>query len=72
MCRSSDIYNQAKKLETNFKFENVKKVNKLKNGFSIETSAGRYQANKIIIASGTFARKLGLDEQKFIGKGISY
>lgn len=69
---SQKMFEQAKLCGTQFSFENVVSVKKLKTGFSIKTKNTTYNAKKIIIACGTVARKLGVDEEKFIGKGISY
>ncbi len=41
--------------------------------FKIKTNKTEYEAKKIIIATGTERKKLGLKEElKFLGKGISY
>lgn len=69
---AQQMYDQAKELGAQFVFGNVLKLKKLSNGFSIKTSTQTYQAKKVIIAVGNVARKLGLGEEKFIGKGISY
>ena len=69
---SQKIFEHAKQCGTNFVFGDVVKIKKLKTVFSIKTKTETYNAKKIIIASGTIARKLGLNEEKFIGKGISY
>lgn len=51
----------------------VIKLTKGKDGFRIDTLNDSFYAEKVIIASGTKTRKLGLDkENEFIGKGISY
>lgn len=50
--------------------ENVKKIIKK---FKIYTDKNQYQAKSIILALGTKTRKLGLkNEEKFLGKGLSY
>ncbi len=69
---SQQMFNQAKECGVDFRFDEVLKIKKTKSLFSIETKTEKYQAKKIIIASGTVHRKLGLNEEKFIGKGISY
>jgi len=54
-------------------YQKVEKIKKLKKDFSIKTGQGLFKAKKIIIASGNKVRKLGLpEENKFIGKGVSY
>lgn len=51
----------------------VQKLNKLKNGFSLKTKNGTIKSKKVIISSGNKVRKLNLqNEEKFIGKGVSY
>ncbi len=66
------MFEQAKDCGVQFVFGDVVKVSKIKLGFTIKTNTNTYQCKKLIIASGTVSRKLGLNEEKFIGKGISY
>ncbi len=67
---ATSLYNQAKELGADIKFEKVIKITKDKN---VETSKGTYNCKAIILATGAENRKLGLEnEEKFIGKGISY
>ena len=69
---ATKLYNQAKDLGAEIKFE---KVIEIKNGNikEVVTSKGTYQTKTIIIATGCNNRKLGIeDEDKLIGKGISY
>ena len=65
------MYEQAKSLGVEFKFE---KVNDIKNGKikKVITSKNIYVAKAIIIATGTTNRKLDLNEDKYIGHGVSY
>lgn len=67
-----NMFEQAKSSGAQFVFEAAKKVRKIKNGFSIKTSTQTYHAQKVIIAVGCAQKKLGLGEEKFVGKGISY
>ncbi len=66
------MFEHAKSFGTEFQFGTVEKIKKIKTGFSIKTKQGSYQANKIIVAVGTTPRRLGLNEEKFLGKGVSY
>lgn len=66
------MFEQAKECGVEFVFGEVVKVKNTKTGFSIKTKTETYFAKKVVIASGTKSRKLGLNEEKFIGKGISY
>ncbi len=67
------MHAQAESCGTTFIYESVKKLKKLKNGFSIQTTENRYLAGKIIIACGCKTRKLGLEnELQLTGRGISY
>ncbi|MEM4230529.1 MAG: FAD-dependent oxidoreductase [Candidatus Pacearchaeota archaeon] len=53
--------------------EKVIGVKKKNNFFEIKTENKKYETKKIIIATGTEKRKLGLkNEDKLLGKGISY
>lgn len=67
---SNNLFNQVKKLGVEVKFEEVLKINKDK---SIITNKNKYNAGAIIIATGSKNKTLNiLNEDKFLGKGISY
>lgn len=67
---SNNLFNQVKKLGVEVKFEEVLKINKDKN---IITNKNKYNAGAIIIATGSKNKTLNiLNEDKFLGKGISY
>ena len=69
---ATNIYNQAKELGADIKFE---KVINIEDGglFKVITTKRTYDTKSIIIATGCGIRKLGLDkEDEFFGKGISY
>ncbi len=54
-------------------YEEVVSVKQIKNGFSIKTKKNKYTSEKVIIACGCKARRLGLNnEDSLIGKGLSY
>ena len=64
------LYNQAKELGVEVKFETVIKIDKDKN---VETTKNKYQAKAIILATGSENKTLNVEnENKYIGKGISY
>jgi len=63
---------QVQNLGVKIKQEIVEDLKKGKN-FEIKTDKEIYYAKKIILATGSERKKLGLEnERKFIGKGISY
>ncbi len=67
------MFNQAKELGTEFKFENVEKIDDKGEYKEVKTSKDVYQAKAIILACGSKNKKLGLDnEDKLIGKGVAY
>lgn len=67
---SNNLFNQVKKLGVEVKFEEVLKISKDK---SIITNKSKYNAGAIIIATGSKNKTLNiLNEDKFLGKGISY
>ena len=67
---ATKLYNQAKELGVEIKFEKVTEINDKK---EVITNKGTYSAKAIIIATGCNNRKLGLsNEDLLIGKGISY
>ena len=66
------LYNQAKELGVEFKFE---KVIEVKNGKvkTVITTKNKYKCKAVILATGSDNRKLSLDnEDNLIGRGISY
>ena len=69
---STKLFKQAKGLGAEFLFE---KVVGIKNGGNkvVVTTKGSYEARAVILATGSANRKLGLeDEEKLVGKGVSY
>lgn len=67
---ATNLYNQAKELGAEIKFEKVLKITKDKN---VETNKETYKGKAIILATGAENRTLGLgNEENLIGKGISY
>ena len=69
---ATNLYNQAKELGSEIKFEKVVKIIPGKEK-EVITSTNLYKAKAIIIATGAVSRKLNLpNEDKFVGKGISY
>ena len=63
---------QVKTNNVEIKQETVQNIKNVKI-FKIKTNKSEYQAKKIIIATGTERKKLGLKEElKFLGRGISY
>ena len=70
---ATKIYNQAKNLGADIKFEKVVDINDLGQEKEIITTKNTYKAKAVIIATGSENRKLGLDnEDELVGKGISY
>ena len=69
---ATKIYNQAKGLGAEFKFE---KVINIEDGEikRLTTTKGDYEAKTVILATGSENRKLGVDgEDSLVGLGISY
>ena len=70
---ASEIYNQAKSLGAEFKFEKVLKIKDGGTEKSVVTKKNSYSGKTVIIATGSENRRLGLENEKtLIGKGISY
>ena len=64
---------QVKRLGVKINFEEVSNIKKKKTGFEIITNKNKYNTKKLIFATGSERRKLGIDREKeFVGKGISY
>lgn len=69
---ATKLYNQAKDLGAEVKFEKVVQINdgEVK---EVVTTKNVYKAKTIILATGAFNRKLGLsNENELVGKGVSY
>lgn len=67
------IKNHAEHAGLKIEYTSVEKIKKLKSGFSIKTTNGIFKAKKVIIATGSKARSLGLKNEKdFLSKGVSY
>ena len=67
---ATNLYNQVVKLGGEIKFETVIRVEKDRR---VITSKNEYNSKVVIIATGAANRKLNIEnEEKFIGKGISY
>lgn len=54
-------------------FESIEKVEKIEKGFKVITDENIYEAKSLIIATGSIPKKLNAEnEEKYLGKGISY
>ena len=70
---STRVYEQARGLGAEFRFEKVLEVRREGGAFAVVTAKGEYPARAVILATGSQNRRLGLpDEQRLIGRGVSY
>ncbi len=70
---ATKLYNQAKNLGAEIKFEKVVDINNQDNEKEVITTKNTYKTKAIIIATGSENRKLGIsNEDELVGKGISY
>ena len=70
---ATNVYNQATALGAEFKFEKATEIVDNGGTKTVKTPRGEYEARAVIIATGSENRKLGAeDEDKLIGRGISY
>ncbi len=70
---ATKLYNQVKDMGAEIKFEKVVDIIDNKDLKKIITSSNEYVTKAVILAVGADNRKLGLDnEEKLIGKGVSY
>jgi len=68
-----DFLKQAKKSGVEIKEEVVEKIEKTKIGFKVYCAEKFYESKSLVIATGVRHKQLGLkDEEKFLGKGVSY
>ena len=69
---ATTLYNQAKNLGAEVKFEKVTEVRD-GNVKTVVTPKNTYEAKTVIVATGAENRKLGVEgEDKLIGRGVSY
>ena len=70
---ATKLYNQAKDLGTEIKFEKVIEIKDGNDYKEVITTNNSYKSKAIILATGSENRKLGItNEDELIGKGISY
>ena len=68
-----NVYNQAKELGAEFKFEKAIAIEDRGEEKVVRTKKNEYTAKAVIIATGSENRKLGVEnEDKLVGRGISY
>ena len=67
------VYDQAKSLGAEFKFEKAVEIRDNGSVKTVVTPKNSYDARAVIIATGSENRKLGVEgEDKLIGRGVSY
>lgn len=71
---SSNLFDQISSLGVEFDLDEVISIDKIEEKhFKVKTTYNEYESESVIIATGCKHRKLGIgNEDKFIGKGISY
>lgn len=70
---SKTLYEQATSFGAEIKFEKVIDVDKNDEEIIIKTEKSEIKAKSLIIATGAKSRPLGVvDEEKYIGRGVSY
>ncbi len=66
------LFDQVKDLEIPYKFETVTEIKVINNKKVVVTDKNEYEAERVIIATGTKPKYLGLDNEKdLLGRGIS-
>ena len=66
------LFEQVKDLEIPYKFETVTEIKVINNKKVVVTDKNEYEAERVIIATGTKPKYLGLDNEKdLLGRGIS-
>lgn len=70
---ATKVYEQAKALGAEFKFEKALEIRDNGSSKTVVTAKGEYEAKAVIVATGSNNRKLGVEgEDKLVGRGISY
>lgn len=69
----SKMHQQALRFGAQIETAEASAVDKSSDGFVVKTSVGEYQAEAVILASGSTPRKLGAPgERELLGRGVSY
>ena len=70
---ATKLYEQAKELGAEIRFEKVTGISDEGDHKTVTTKKNSYEAKALILATGSENRKLGLEnEDKLVGRGISY
>lgn len=70
---ATKLYNQAKDLGSEIKFERVTEIKNLKDHKEVITNKNTFKCKSIILATGSENRLLGIEREKELtGKGVSY
>lgn len=70
---ANNLYNQLTNMNVEIKFEEVLEIKNDNESKIVITKKGNYTGKSVIIAAGAKNRKLNLNnEDRFIGKGVSY
>lgn len=72
MALGQAFYEQASSLGVELRYENALEIRKNHGLFFVKTEDNEYAGKTVILASGTHPRKLEIDEEKYLGKGLSY
>lgn len=69
---ASNLFEQIKSVGVPYSLENVIGIDKIDNYFVIKTDNKEYKSKKVILATGTRPKFLGLDNEKdLLGRGLS-
>ena len=70
---SDDMFEQITALGVDFELDNITKIEKENNVFTLTGEFGIYQGKSVVVANGVKHRKLNLEgEEKYIGNGVYY
>ena len=70
---SNNLFEQISDLGAEFELEEVQTIENKDDIFTVKTNYHTYETKKVIIATGVKHKHLGsINEDKFLGKGISY
>ena len=72
MSLGQSFYEQAKSLGADMRYEEVIRITKNKGVFFVKTEEKEYVGKTVIFAAGTSPRKLSINEDVYLGKGLSY
>ncbi len=69
---AQNFVNHSKKFGLNIIHDNIISIDTSLKPFKLKGEKGEYETKSVIIATGTKDKTLGINEEEYVGKGVSY